>query len=105
MKQNLNCNTLPMPLIGIYLFWKNYLFIVRDTILRGNLAYIESAAMSDDYRTESAFKLQGSYRSMNELAEKVSPIMNERELRAMILEHYESEGNSYSLPSVEVVAK
>ncbi|GIT29735.1 MAG: hypothetical protein Ct9H300mP1_17810 [Planctomycetaceae bacterium] len=52
---------------------------VRDVILAVNREYIRSAAMSDDYRTEPAFKLQGSYRNMNRIAEKVVPIMNDDE--------------------------
>src|SRR5690606_23980583 len=37
---------------------------VRDVVLTVNREYIRSAAQSDDYRTEPAFKLQGSYRNM-----------------------------------------
>lgn len=67
------------------------LLYVRDVVLRVNLAYIQSAATADAYRTEPAFKLQGSYRNMNKLAEKVSPIMNDKELNTLILAHYEGE--------------
>ncbi|MEL6832290.1 MAG: DNA repair ATPase [Bacteroidota bacterium] len=67
------------------------LLYVRDVVLRVNKAYIQSAATSDAYRTEPAFKLQGSYRNMNKLAEKVSPIMNDQELNTQILAHYEGE--------------
>ncbi|MEZ4984015.1 MAG: DNA repair ATPase [Saprospiraceae bacterium] len=64
---------------------------VRDVVLNVNKAYIASAAMSDDYRTEPPFKLQGSYRNMNKMAEKVSAVMNAAELNTMILAHYEGE--------------
>jgi hypothetical protein len=64
---------------------------VRDVVLTVNQAYIRSAAMAEDYRTEPAFKLQGSYRNMNKLAEKIAPIMNESELRTLLLAHYEGE--------------
>ena len=64
---------------------------IRDVILKVNQEYIRSAAISEDYRTEPAFKLQGSYRNMNKLAEKVVPIMNEQELEILILSHYEGE--------------
>jgi hypothetical protein len=37
---------------------------------------------------EPPFKLQGSYRNMNKLAEKVSPVMNDAELRQVIADHY-----------------
>ncbi len=67
---------------------------IRDVVLKVNQEYIRSAAMADDYRNEPAFKLQGSYRNMNKLAEKVIPIMNQQELDTMILSHYESEAQT-----------
>jgi hypothetical protein len=67
---------------------------IQDTILKVNMQYIASAAQQDDYRTEPAFKLQGSYRNMNKLAEKVMPIMNESELETLILSHYEGESQT-----------
>lgn len=67
------------------------LMVVRDTILRVNQAYIASAAQADAYRTEPPFLLQGSYRNMNRLAEKVVPIMNDAELDRLLLSHYEQE--------------
>ncbi len=70
------------------------MLVVRDVILRVNAEYIASAAQADDYRTEPPFKLQGSYRNMNKLAEKVLPIMNDEELRSMILAHYEGESQT-----------
>ncbi len=70
------------------------LMVVRDVILTVNQEYIRSAGMGDEFRTEPAFKLQGSYRDMNKLAEKLIPIMNDRELKAMLLTHYESESQT-----------
>lgn len=67
------------------------LLYLRDIILKVNQEYIRSAAMADDYREAPPFKLQGSYRNMNKLAEKVAPIMNDRELTTLILAHYEGE--------------
>jgi len=67
---------------------------IRDVVLKVNQEYIRSAAMNDDYRTEPAFKLQGSYRNMNKLAEKVVPIMNDKELDTLILSHYEGESQT-----------
>ncbi len=64
---------------------------VRDVILSVNQQYIESAAQADEYRTEPAFKLQGSYRNMNKIAEKILPIMNDEELETLLLSHYEQE--------------
>ncbi len=70
------------------------LFKVRDTILKINLAYIESAAQSDEYRTEPPFKLQGSYRDMNKIAERVVAVMNDKELATLIDAHYENEAQT-----------
>jgi len=67
---------------------------VRDAVLCVNTEYIRSAAQSDEYRTEPAFKLQGSYRDMNKMAEKVQPIMNEKELQTLIMSHYENEAQT-----------
>ena len=70
------------------------LLVIRDVILRVNLEYINSAAQEKAYRTEPPFKLQGSYRDMNKLAEKVQAIMNDAELQSLILSHYESEAQT-----------
>jgi len=67
------------------------LFAVQDTLLKVNQEYIRSAAMEDKYRTEPAFKLQGSYRNMNKLAEKIVPIMDTQELDDLITDHYAGE--------------
>ncbi|CAL2104359.1 ATPase AAA [Tenacibaculum sp. 190130A14a] len=67
---------------------------VRDTILKVNQTYIQSAAMEDNYRTEPSFKLQGSYRDMNKLVAKIVPIMNHDELERLLLSHYESESQT-----------
>lgn len=67
------------------------LLIIRDVVLKVNMEYIHSAAQADIYRTEPPFKLQGSYRDMNKLAEKVMPVMNEQELQTLIFSHYENE--------------
>ncbi|HEY4561318.1 MAG TPA: DNA repair protein, partial [Lysobacter sp.] len=64
------------------------LIAVRDVVYRVNQAYIASAAQADKYRTEPPFKLQGSYRNMGKLAEKISPVMNEAELQQLISDHY-----------------
>ncbi len=70
------------------------MLVARDAILKVNLEYIRSAAMEDSSRTEPSFKLQGSYRNMNKLAEKIVPIMNEKELQTMLLAHYEGESQT-----------
>lgn len=67
---------------------------LRDVVARVNAAYIASAAQADAYRTEPPFKLQGSYRNMNKLAEKVRPVMNEQETEQLLAAHYESEAQT-----------
>ncbi|MFP6611132.1 MAG: hypothetical protein VB835_02390, partial [Pirellulales bacterium] len=67
---------------------------VRDVVLAVNREYIRSAGMQDDYRTEPAFKLQGSYRNMNRISEKVSPIMNDDELQTLIVSAYEQDSQT-----------
>jgi hypothetical protein len=57
-----------------------HLFRVQETLLKVNAQYIASAAMDDAYRTEPPFKLQGSYRNMNKMAEKVVSAMTTEEL-------------------------
>lgn len=70
------------------------MLVIRDAILKVNLEYIRSAAMEDAFRTEPAFKLQGSYRNMNKLVEKLSPITNEKELQTLLVAHYEGESQT-----------
>ncbi|UPL47633.1 DNA repair ATPase [Hymenobacter sublimis] len=67
---------------------------LRDVVARVNVAYIASAAQADAYRTEPPFKLQGSYRNMNKLAEKVRPVMNDQEIEQLLAAHYESEAQT-----------
>jgi hypothetical protein len=59
-----------------------------------NTEYIRSAAQADMYRTEPPFKLQGSYRNMNRLAEKVVSVMNDLELEGVIDAHYMNEAQT-----------
>lgn len=64
------------------------LLYARDVILEVNREYIDSAAQADEFRTEPAFKLQGSYRDMNKIAEQIAPIMNDEELETVVDAHY-----------------
>ena len=67
---------------------------VQQVLLRINQQYIESASQDDAYRTEPRFQLQGSYRNMNKLAEKVVSVMNEEELEALLDDHYQGEAQT-----------
>ncbi|WP_277477713.1 DNA repair ATPase [Catalinimonas alkaloidigena] len=80
--------------VNAYVAVLKKLLLVRDTVLRVNMEYIHSAAQADAYRTEPPFKLQGSYRDMNKIAEKVQPIMNDSELHTLIMSHYENEAQT-----------
>jgi hypothetical protein len=70
------------------------LVAIRDVVMRVNAEYIASAAQADEFRTEPPFRLQGSYRNMNRLAEKVVAIMNDDEARELILGHYRGESQT-----------
>ncbi len=67
---------------------------IRDVVMLVNQQYIASAAMKDAYRTQPAFKLQGSYRNMNKMVGKIVPLMNPEEINSLILSHYEAESQT-----------
>jgi hypothetical protein len=71
-----------------------HLVTIREIVLRVNQEYIHSAAQADEFRAEPPFRLQGSYRNMNRLAEKVVPIMNEQEVRGLVMDHYRGESQT-----------
>jgi len=70
------------------------LLVVQNVLLMVNQAYIASASQDDDYRTEPPFQLQGSYRNMARLAERVVAAMNDEELQALIDDHYVGESQT-----------
>jgi hypothetical protein len=80
--------------VNDYLKILTHMLAVRDVVLRVNKAYIQSAGQNDAYRTEPPFLLQGSYRDMNKLVEKLNPLMNEDELHTLILSHYQNESQT-----------
>ncbi|WP_315987254.1 DNA repair ATPase [Actinomadura sp. HBU206391] len=67
---------------------------VREVILTVNRAYIASAAQADVSRTEPPFRLQGSYRDMNKVAERVLPVTSDDELQTFIDDHYLGEAQT-----------
>jgi len=79
--------------------------MIRDTVLKVNQQYIYSAAQEDDYRTEPGFKLQGSYRNMNKMAEKVFPVMTDKEVRQVIDDHYFNEAQTLTAGAESNVLK
>jgi hypothetical protein len=78
---------------------------VRDVVYKVNQQYIASAAQDDRYRTEPPFRLQGSYRNMNKLAEKISPVMNDDELQQLISDHYLGEAQLLTTGAEENLLK
>lgn len=81
------------------------LFVIRDVILKVNKEYIRSAAQADKYRTEPSFKLQGSYRNMAKMAEKVSAVMNTEELQQLVQDHYLGEAQLLTIGAEENLLK
>lgn len=71
-----------------------HLLAVRGTVLGVNAAYIASAARSEATRTEPPFRLQGSYRDMNRMAQRLRPVMNESEREAVVTDHYTAEAQT-----------
>ena len=81
------------------------LFRARDLLLKVNGAYIASAAQRDSYRTEPPFKLQGSYRNMTKLAAKITPLMHDDELDALLRDHYRGEAQTLTTGAQENLLK
>jgi MoxR-like ATPase len=67
---------------------------VQATLARVNRAYVDSASQADAFRSEPPFKLQGSYRNMNKIAERVVAAMNDDELEALLDDHYAGEAQT-----------
>jgi hypothetical protein len=67
---------------------------VQRTLLAVNRQYIASASQDDAYRNEPPFKLQGSYRNMNKLTEKVVAAMTDDELERLVDDHYRGESQT-----------
>lgn len=78
---------------------------VRDILFKVNQLYIASAAQADEYRTEPPFKLQGSYRNMNKLTEKISAVMNNAELNQLLNDHYQGEAQLLTTGAEENLLK
>ncbi|MFF4307354.1 DNA repair ATPase [Streptomyces sp. NPDC001601] len=71
-----------------------HLLTARKTVLAVNAAYIASAAQSDAGRTEPPFRLQGSYRTMNRIAQRIQPVMDHAEVAALLDDHYTAEART-----------
>ncbi len=82
-----------------------HLMRARDLVYKVNLQYISSAAQADKYRVEPPFKLQGSYRNMNKLAEKITAVMNDQELMQLLEDHYQGEAQLLTTGAEENLLK
>ncbi|MFV2061629.1 MAG: DNA repair ATPase, partial [Gammaproteobacteria bacterium] len=78
---------------------------IQQVVLKVNQQYIYSAAQDDKYRVEPSFKLQGSYRNMNKMAEKISGVMNDKELNNLIQDHYLGEAQTLTTGAEENLLK
>lgn len=73
------------------------MIMIQEVVLMVNKQYILSASMEDKYRDEPPFRLQGSYRNMNKMVEKIVPAMNDDEVMAIILDHYKGESQTLTV--------
>ncbi|MEY9875976.1 hypothetical protein ABH931_005483 [Streptacidiphilus sp. MAP12-33] len=67
---------------------------VQRTVLTVNTAYIASAAQEERTRTEPPFLLQGSYRTMAQLAARIDPVQSDAEVEALLDDHYLAEART-----------
>ncbi|RKH10999.1 AAA family ATPase [Corallococcus sp. CA053C] len=81
------------------------LFRVQQVLLKVNLQYIASAAQDERFRVEPPFKLQGSYRNMNKMAEKVVSAMTDDELERRIDDHYQGESQTLTTAAEQNLLK
>lgn len=82
-----------------------HLFAVQATLLKVNAEYIRSAAQADAFRTEPPFKLQGSYRNMNKVAEKIFAAMTPAEVEAVLDDHYRGESQTLTTAAEQNLLK
>ena len=81
------------------------MFKVQSVLLKVNMQYIASAAQDERFRAEPAFKLQGSYRNMNKLTEKVVAAMTDDELERLIDDHYQGESQTLTTAAEQNLLK
>jgi hypothetical protein len=82
-----------------------HLFAAQATLLKVNQEYIRSAAQADAFRTEPPFKLQGSYRNMNKVAEKVVSAMTADEVENLVSDHYQGESQTLTTAAEQNLLK
>ena len=77
----------------------------QKTLLKVNQEYIRSASQDDRFRTEPPFKLQGSYRNMSKLAEKIVAAMTDEEMEGLLDAHYASESQTLTAAAEQNLLK
>jgi len=78
---------------------------VQSVVLKVNEQYIYSASQNNEYRNEPPFKLQGSYRNMSKIVEKILPLMTEKEIDNLIMDHYQAESQTLTKSNEENLLK
>jgi hypothetical protein len=81
------------------------LFRVQDTLLKVNQTYIASASQDDKFRSEPPFKLQGSYRNMAKVTEKIVAAMTEEEVERVLDDHYAGESQTLTIGAEQNLLK
>jgi hypothetical protein len=94
----------PVELAEIVALMRHF-FAVQATLLRVNAEYIRSAAQADAFRTEPPFKLQGSYRNMNKVVEKLAAAMTTSEVEAVLDDHYRGEAQTLTTAAEQNLLK
>lgn len=77
------------------------MFVVRDAVMKANSAYVESAATADSFRIKPPFRLQGSYRNMAKMSEKIMSVMTTDEINQLIVDHYQGESQTLTTGAEE----
>lgn len=78
-----------------------HMLLVQSVVLEVNKRYIESAAQASAYRKEPPFLLQGSYRNMAKMSEKLVGAMTEQDVQALISDHYKAESQTLTVGAEE----
>jgi hypothetical protein len=89
----LNSNISPHAIEECIAIFKHYL-TARAIVLQVNQQYIYSASIANEHRVQPPFLLQGSYRNMNRIAQKIVPAMSAEEAQSLMLDHYTAESNT-----------
>jgi hypothetical protein len=82
-----------------------HLITARDRLLAVNAAYIASAQTDDAMRGEPPFLLQGSYRNMARIAQRIVPAMTKDEVEGLIADHYRTESQTLAAAGAWNLAK